>query len=77
ITSVPIEQRARAGLARSYQITSVFREFTALENVLVAVQAMQGHSFGFWRPAIREAALVEPAREILARTGLAARMNVP
>ncbi|VVE90176.1 ABC transporter ATP-binding protein [Pandoraea bronchicola] len=77
ITAVPIEQRARSGLARSYQITSVFREFTALENVLVAVQAMQGHSFGFWRPAIREAALVEPAREILARTGLAARMHVP
>lgn len=72
ITGMPIEQRARAGLARSYQITSVFREFTALENVLVAVQAMQGHSFGFWRPAIRQASLVEPAR-----TGLAARMNVP
>ena len=77
ITAMPIELRARAGLTRSYQITSVFREFTALENVLVAVQAMQGHSFGFWRPAMRDAALVEPAREILARTGLAARMNVP
>ena len=44
---------------------------------MVAVQAMQGHSFGFWRPAIGEASLVEPAREILARAGLATRMHVP
>ena len=77
ITALAIEKRAHAGLARSYQITSIFPEFTALQNVLVAVQAMQGHSFGFWKPAIREAALVEPARELLARVGLGARMQVP
>jgi len=76
ITALPIEKRAHAGLARSYQITSIFPEFTALQNVLVAVQAMQGHSFVFWKPAIREAALVEPARELLARVGLGARMQV-
>ena len=77
ITALPIEKRAHAGLARSYQITSIFPEFTALQNVLVAVQAMQGHSFVFWKPAIGEAALVEPARELLARVGLGARMQVP
>ncbi|GAB3629406.1 branched-chain amino acid ABC transporter substrate-binding protein [Pandoraea terrae] len=77
ITSVPIEPRARAGLARSYQITSVFREFTALENVVLAVQALQGHSFGFWRATASDASLIEPAREVLARVGLAGRMHVP
>ncbi|WP_019938675.1 ATP-binding cassette domain-containing protein [Bordetella sp. FB-8] len=77
ITALPIEKRAQAGLARSYQITSIFPEFTALQNVLVAVQAMQGHSFGFWKPALREAALVEPARELLVRVGLGTRMQVP
>ena len=38
------------GLARSFQITSLFANFTALENVALAVQAHAGHSFRFWRP---------------------------
>ena len=39
-----------SGLSRSYQITSVFPDFTALENVAIAAQAHAGHSFGFWTP---------------------------
>jgi branched-chain amino acid transport system ATP-binding protein len=73
ITRDPPWRRALAGLGRSFQITSVFHEFTALQNVALAVQAHAGHSFRFWRPAAGEAALVEPARAALARTGLAAR----
>ena len=52
VTRMPIERRVRRGLARSYQITSVFKPFTALENVAMAVQA-RGHSFRFWRPRAR------------------------
>ena len=62
--TAPAARRARShrGLARSFQITSIFREFTALDNVALAVQAHAGHSFRFWRPARGEAALREPAR---------------
>lgn len=77
ITALPIDKRARTGLARSYQITSIFPEFTALQNVLVAVQAVQGHSFGAWKPALGQAALLDPARELLDRVGLGARMQMP
>ena len=77
ITREPAYRRALSGLARSYQITSVFPEFTALENVVIAVQAHAGHSFRFWRPALREPALVEPARAILAQVALTQRAHTP
>lgn len=77
ITRAPAYRRALAGLGRSYQITSVFSEFTALENVIMAVQAHAGHSFRFWRPAAREPALVEPGQTLLAQVGLAARAHIP
>ncbi|KOQ52852.1 branched-chain amino acid ABC transporter substrate-binding protein, partial [Achromobacter xylosoxidans] len=63
VTRLPVERRVRRGLARSYQITSVFKPFTALENVAMAVQARRGHSFRFWRPVLSTPALREPARE--------------
>jgi len=76
VTGLDAPTRARAGLARSFQITTVCRGFTALENVLLAVQAHAGHSFRFWRPARRDPALVEPALAALAEVGLAARADV-
>jgi branched-chain amino acid transport system ATP-binding protein len=76
VTALPAPRRARRGLARSFQITSIYKEFTALENVALAVQACAGHSFRFWRPAFRETELVAPAEKILAEVGLGERMNV-
>ncbi|MBN9478394.1 MAG: ABC transporter ATP-binding protein [Bordetella sp. SCN 67-23] len=70
ITRTPVHRRALAGIGRSYQITSVFREFSVLENVMLAVQAGQGHSFRFWRPVSRDAGLAGPARAALGRVGL-------
>jgi branched-chain amino acid transport system ATP-binding protein len=64
------------GLARSFQITSLFLDFTALDNVALAVQAHAGHSFRFWRDARQEEALREPARAALERIGLGGRANV-
>jgi branched-chain amino acid transport system ATP-binding protein len=58
------------GLARSFQITSVFAEFSLLGNVAVAVQARCGHSFRFWRNAHRDSELSNPAREALDVVGL-------
>jgi len=70
ITTVPTYRRSALGLARSFQVTSIFPRLTVLENVALAVQAHAGHSFVFWRPAAEEERLREPAREALARTGL-------
>ncbi|MGH8687087.1 MAG: ABC transporter ATP-binding protein [Burkholderiales bacterium] len=76
VTRLTAPQRARRGFARSFQITSIYREFTALDNVALAVQARAGHSFRFWRPARAEAALREPAREVLREVGLGDRAGV-
>jgi branched-chain amino acid transport system ATP-binding protein len=77
ITALPTPARSRRGLGRSFQITSIFRDFTALDNIALAVQAHAGHSFHFWRPARGEPALREPARAILKSVGLGARADVP
>jgi branched-chain amino acid transport system ATP-binding protein len=63
------------GLARSFQITSLFADFTALDNVALAVQAHAGHSFRFWRDARADPTLRDPARAALARVGLAERAD--
>jgi len=76
ITALAAPARSRKGLARSFQITSVYREFTALDNVALAVQAHAGHSFRFWRPARSEPELRDPARAILEEVGLGARADV-
>jgi len=76
ITALPAPRRARKGLARSFQITSVYPEFSALQNVALAVQAQAGHSFRFWRDARNDAALVEPARRVLEQVGLEKRSDV-
>jgi branched-chain amino acid transport system ATP-binding protein len=69
-------RRASLGIARSFQITSIFREFTALDNVALAVQAHAGHSFCFWHPAQDDARLRDPARTALAEVGLGDRADV-
>ena len=75
ITRLPAQKRARKGLARSFQITSIYLDFTALHNVALAVQAHAGHSFRFWRPAMQEPALLEPARAMLREVGLLDRAD--
>src|ERR1051325_9708263 len=76
ITALPAYRRSLIGLARSFQITSLFLDFTALDNVAFAVQAHAGQSFRFWRNARGERDLREPARAALERVGLADRADV-
>ncbi len=75
VTRLPTHARVRLGLARSFQITSVLREFTALENVALAVQAHAGHSFRFLADVRRDERLRGPARLGLEAVGLGARAD--
>jgi branched-chain amino acid transport system ATP-binding protein len=63
-------------MARSFQITSLFMGFTVRENIELAVQAVQGSSYRFWQPAVRDSELRKPAREIMARVGLLERAEI-
>jgi len=73
ITSVPTHRRSHFGLARSFQITSVFMGLSVIDNVALAVQAHDGHSFKFWQPATTQARLRKPALEVLEKVGLIER----
>ena len=77
ITGLPMYKRSALGLARSFQITSLFLDLSVLDNVALAVQAHAGHSFQFWRNARAEPELREPACAALARVGLAERADWP
>jgi len=76
VTALRQHERVRLGLARSYQITSIFKRFTVLDNLALAVQARSGSSFSFWRPVAAESALFEEARAISAEIGLAERLDL-
>lgn len=65
ITHLPPHRRSLLGLARSFQITSVFGEFSVLDNVTLAIQAHDGHSFRFWVDAARDAGLAAPGERLL------------
>ena len=76
VTRLGAPARSHRGLSRSFQITSVFREFSALDNVALAVQAHAGHSYRFWRAARAERGLRDPARAMLEAVGLGPRAEV-
>ena len=77
VTRLPMHARVRLGLARSFQITAVLREFSALDNVALAVQAHAGHSFRFLADARRDERLRGPARRGLEAVGLGSRADTP
>jgi branched-chain amino acid transport system ATP-binding protein len=76
VTALRQHERVGLGLARSYQITSIFKRFTVLENLALAVQARSGSSFSFWRPVAAEAALFDEARMVSREIGLAERLEI-
>ncbi|UDG75298.1 ABC transporter ATP-binding protein [Achromobacter sp. 77] len=76
ITHMPAHKRPAAGLARSFQISQLYPDFTAEDNVAMAVQAQSPGGFNLWRNARRMARLREPARDALERVGLGDRAGV-
>ncbi len=70
VTHSGIQARARQGLLRSYQITSVFDEFTVLENVTLAALGSQQHAFGAWQALLRQPAALQSAHQGMSLAGL-------
>ena len=76
ISGMDIHLRSSLGLARSFQITNIFLDLTAHDNVALAVQAHEGHSFKFWKDARKDHKLRQPALEFLKQVGLENRAEV-
>lgn len=77
VSTFDVADRARLGLGRTFQISSLAGEFSALRNVMLAVQSRQGSSFRFFKPVMRDKSLVDAAMERLSRVGLAERAHIP
>lgn len=77
LLSASAHERVHAGLARSFQITSIFPRFSVLDNFVLAAQARAGSSLAFWRARDTETALYDEARQFASRVGLGARLNEP
>ncbi|MDD3935772.1 ABC transporter ATP-binding protein [Rhodoferax sp.] len=75
ISRMPMYQRVAHGLARSFQITSIFSRLSVLDNIALAVQAHAGHSLNFWRPARRDAGRYALAVDVAQRVGLALQIH--
>jgi len=76
VSRLDVAERARLGLGRSFQVSSLIPEFSALRNVMLAVQARQGSSFRFFKAVLGDTSLIEPARAALERVGLGSRAHV-
>lgn len=77
ISRTGVAERARLGLGRTFQVSSLVPEFSALRNVMLAVQATAGSSFRFFRPVMRDRSLTDRAMAMLERVGLAERAHIP
>ncbi|NRF65426.1 ABC transporter ATP-binding protein [Aquincola sp. S2] len=77
ISALPVHQRARRGLLRSYQITSIFEEFSVRENATLAALGARAQVMGFWRPMLSDRASKQAAQQALAATGLLQRAELP
>ena len=70
VTALDTVARARRGLGRTFQISALAMEFTVLQNAVLGALGARGDVLRFFRPVMKDAALVEQAREALERVGL-------
>jgi branched-chain amino acid transport system ATP-binding protein len=76
ITHLGVADRASMGLGRTFQISSLAMEYSALRNVMLAVQAVQGSSYRFFKPIAKDQQLREQAMHALTKVGLDKRANI-
>jgi len=77
VTAMPAYERARRGLGRSFQITELCQEYTALENVMLSLTVGPRTIFSIWSDPRHDGELVEHAQAWLKEVGLADRAQVP
>ena len=77
VTALAIHERARRGLLRSYQITSIFEDFTVRENAVLAAVGAREHGWRFLQTMLSRSGPAKAAQEALLACGLAPRADVP
>jgi branched-chain amino acid transport system ATP-binding protein len=77
VGALSVAERAQLGLGRTFQVSSIAPDFSALRNVMLAVQAKQGSSFRFFKPVMLDHSLIDTAMAMLERVGLGARARIP
>jgi branched-chain amino acid transport system ATP-binding protein len=77
VTELPIHERARRGLLRSYQITSIFEDFTVRENAALAAVGAREHGWRFLQPMLNRSGPAKAAQDALLACGLGRRADVP
>jgi len=77
VTALPVHERARRGLLRSFQITSIFEDFSVLENATLSALGAREHAWRFWRPMLHNENARRAAQEALSSAGLAHRGDIP
>jgi len=77
ITNLPVEARAKRGIARSFQVSALAMEDTVLQNAMLGALSASGRRLGFFRPAMSPGAVRDTAMDALARVGLAPAANTP
>ncbi|GAB7528224.1 ABC transporter ATP-binding protein [Pseudomonas sp. 3A(2025)] len=75
ITHVPAHRRPGLGLARAFQVSQLYPEFTLQENVAIAIAAREGKTFGMWKPLGSDPHLMQSAASYLQRVDLGARVH--
>jgi branched-chain amino acid transport system ATP-binding protein len=70
VTGMPAYERAQLGIARTFQITSIFPEYSVLLNIALARQAAVRHRMYFWKQIERDESVLAPARAAAIEVGL-------
>lgn len=77
LTTLPADRRARLGLARTFQINTLFPSLTPLLSVVLAISEREGLGAVWWRPLARNKAVFDEAHALLGRLKLDALSDVP
>jgi branched-chain amino acid transport system ATP-binding protein len=77
ITGLSPRRIARRGISRSFQVMNLFDDYTAIDNVLMALPALHQQGWSMWRDLGRNAPAYDEAAAVLARVGLAGKERMP